>query len=142
MAITTAIATSFKVELLTATHDFTASTGDTFKLSLYNPSATLDATTTAYTTTNEVTGTGYTAGGATLVSSTPVASGTSALCDFADVTFTAATITARGCMIYNSSKSNKCVLVEDFGADYTSSGGNFVLTMPTPDASNAILRLA
>jgi hypothetical protein len=142
MAITSAVPTSFKVELLTATHDFTASTGDTFKLAFYTSSATLDATTTAYTTTNEVTGTGYTAGGATLTSSTPVTSGTTAICDFADVTFTAATITARGCMIYNSSKSNKCVLVEDFGSDYSSSGGNFVVTMPTADASNAILRLA
>jgi hypothetical protein len=134
--------TSFKVELLTATHNFTASTGDVFKIALYTSSASLDATTTAYTTSNEVVGTGYTAGGNTLTNVTPTSSGTTALTDFADTTWSTATITARGAMIYNSSKSNKAVCILDFGSDKTSTAGNFTIVFPVPDASNAIIRIA
>ncbi len=141
-AITTALCTSFKVQILTATHDFTASTGDTFKLALYTSSATMDATTTAYSATNEVGNSGtYSAGGGALTSSTPVASGTTALCDFADLAFTSATITARGSLIYNSTKSNKAVIVNDFGADKTSTAGTFTIVFPVADASNAIVRI-
>jgi hypothetical protein len=101
MAITSTLTTSFKTELLTGTHDFTNSTGDSFKLALYTSSATLGATTTAYTVTNEASGTNYTAGGGTLTNVTPTSSGTTAFTDFADLTFGTATITARGCLIYN-----------------------------------------
>jgi hypothetical protein len=142
MAISQAMCTSFKVELLTATHNFTASTGDVFKIALYTSSASLDATTTAYTTSNEVVGTGYTAGGNTLTNVTPTSSGTTALTDFADTTWSTATITARGAMIYNSSKSNKAVCILDFGSDKTSTAGNFTIVFPVPDASNAIIRIA
>jgi hypothetical protein len=142
MAISQAMCTSFKVELLTATHNFTASTGDVFKIALYTSSASLDATTTAYTTSNEVVGTGYTAGGNTLTNVTPSSSGTTALTDFADTTWSTATITARGAMIYNSSKSNKAVCILDFGSDKTSTAGNFTIVFPVPDASNAIIRIA
>ncbi|NDD53693.1 hypothetical protein EBZ39_07415 [bacterium] len=142
MAITQAMCTSFKVELMTATHNFTASTGDTFKIALYTSSATLDATTTAYTISNEVTGTGYTAGGNTLSSVTPTSSGTTAFTSFANTTWSTATITARGALIYNSSKSNKSVCVLDFGSDKTSTAGNFTIIFPTADASNAIIRIA
>ncbi len=142
-AITTAIATSFKVEILKAVHDFTASTGDTFMLALYTSSATLGATTTAYSSTNEVANSGsYTAGGGALTSATPVSSGTTALCDFADLAFTSATITARGSLIYNSTKSNKAVIVNDFGGDKTSTAGTFTIVFPAADASNAIIRIA
>src|SRR5210317_1209561 len=102
MAISQAMCTSFKKELMTATHDFTASTGNTFKLALYTSSATLDASTTAYSATNEASGTGYSAGGGTLTNVTPTTSGTTAFTDFADLTFSSATITARGALIYNS----------------------------------------
>lgn len=142
MAITSAVATSFKQELLTGTHNFTLTSGGAFKIALYNSSATLDATTTAYTTTNEVTGTGYTAGGNTLTNVTPVTSGTTALVDWQDTAWTTSSITARGCMIYNSTASNRCVLVQDFGTTYTTSSGTFTIVFPTPDASNAIIRLA
>jgi hypothetical protein len=142
MAISQAMCTSFKVELLTATHNFTASTGDVFKIALYTSSASLDATTTVYTTSNEVVGTGYTAGGNTLTNVTPTASGTTALTDFADTTWSTATITARGAMIYNSSKSNKAVCILDFGSDKTSTAGNFTIVFPVADASNAIIRIA
>lgn len=142
MAITQAMCTSFKTELLTATHDFTNSTGDAFKIALYTSSATLDATTTAYSATNEVSGTGYTAGGETLTNVTPTSSSTTAYTDFADVTWSTATITARGALIYNSSKSNKAVVVLDFGSDKTSTAGDFVIQFPTADASNAIIRIA
>jgi hypothetical protein len=141
-AIVQALATSFKVELLKAIHDFTASTGDTFKVALYTSSATLGAATTAYTSSNEAVGTGYTAGGHALVSVTPLADGTTAICDFDDVTWSTATITARGALIYNSSKSNKAVAVLDFGADKASSAGAFSLLFPVADASNSIIRLA
>jgi hypothetical protein len=142
MAISQAMCTSCKVECLQGVHNFTASTGDTFKIALYTSSATLGASTTAYSSTNEVTGTGYTAGGATLTNVTPTSSGTTAFIDFADVTWSTATITARGALIYNSSKSNKAVAVIDFGADKTSTAADFVVTFPVADASNAILRIA
>lgn len=142
MAITSAICTSFKQELLVGTHDFTASTGDTFKLALYTSSATLGASTTAYTTSNEVSGTNYTAGGGTLTSVTPTTSGTTAICDFADLTFGTATITARGCLIYDSTQSDKAVAAIDFGGDKTSTAGNFTIVFPSPTATGAIIRLA
>ena len=142
MAITQAVCNSFKTQILTATHDFTNGTGDAFKIALYTSSASLDKTTTAYSATNEVAGAGYTAGGAALTSSTPVLSTDTAVCDFADASWNNATITARGALIYNSSKANKAVCVLDFGSDKTSTAGTFTITFPTPDASNAILRIA
>ena len=135
--------TSFKQELLTATHDFTNSTGNTFKLALYTNSASFDASTTAYTATNEVAGTGYSAGGGTLTNVTPTTSGTTALTDFADLTFSTATITARGALIYNDTAAgDPSVVVLDFGADKTSTAGDFTIVFPTADASNAIIRIA
>ena len=138
MAITQALCTSFKVEILQGIHNFTASTGDVFKLALYTSSANLDATTTVYTSSNEVANSGtYTAGGGTLTNITPTSSGTTAFLDFADISFTSATITARGALIYNSSKSNR-----DFGSDKISTTGTFTVQFPTADASNAIVRIA
>ena len=139
--------TSFKQELLQAQHDFTASTGDTFKLALYTNSASFDASTTDYTTTNEVTGTGYTVGGGTLTNVTPTTSGTTAFTDFADLTFSSATITARGALIYNTTTGSgtgttDTVVVLDFGADKTSTAGDFQIVFPTADATNAIIRIA
>jgi|TARA_R100000353_G_scaffold89326_2_gene66096 hypothetical protein len=143
MAITQAVCTSFKQELLVGTHNFTASSGNTFKLALYTSSATLGASTTAYVTTGQSSGTNYTAGGANLTSVTPVATGTTAVCDFSpDLTFGTATVTARGCLIYNSSASNKAVCVLDFGADKSSTAGNFTVVFPSPTATGAIIRLA
>ena len=136
--------TSFKQELMTGTHNFTTSTGDTFKLALYDNSASFTAATTAYTATNEVGNSGsYAAGGGTLTNVTPTTSGTTALTDFADLEFTSATITARGALIYNSTASgNPTVAVLDFGADKTSTTGTFTIQFPTADASNAIIRIA
>ena len=142
MAITSAICTSFKQEILVGTHDLTASTGDTFKLALFTSSATLGASTTAYSTSNEVSGSGYSAGGATLTSVTPTTDGTTAVCDFSDVSFTSASFTANGCLIYNSSQSDKAVAVIAFGGDKTVSSGTFTIQFPTADASNAIIRIA
>ena len=142
MAISQAMCTSFKVELLQGVHNFTASTGDVFKIALYTSSATLGASTTAYTVSNEVSGTGYTAGGNTLTNVTPTSSGTTAFTDFADTTWSTATITARGALIYNSTESNKAVAVLDFGSDKTSTAGAFTIVFPTADASNAIIRVA
>ena len=142
MAISQAMCTSFKVELLQGVHNFTASTGDTFKIALYTSSATLGASTTAYTVSNEVSGPGYTAGGNTLTNVTPTSSGTTAFTDFADTTWTTATITARGALIYNSTESDKAVCVLDFGSDKTSTAGNFTIVFPTADASNAIIRIS
>lgn len=142
MAITAAIATSFKQELLQGVHNFTASTGDVFKIALFTSSATLGATTTAYSTSNEITGAGYTAGGNTLTNITPTTSGTTAIVDFADTTWSAATITARGALIYNSSESDKAVAVLDFGGDKTSTNGDFSIIFPAATASDAIIRLA
>lgn len=142
MAITSAICTSFKQELLVGTHNFTASSGNTFKLALYTSSASLGASTTAYTTSNEVSGTNYTAGGNALTSVTPTTSGTTAICDFADLTFGTATVTARGCLIYNDTQSDKAVAAIDFGGDKTSTAGNFTIVFPSPTATGAIIRLA
>ena len=139
--------TSFKKELLQAKHDFTASTGDTFKLAMYTNSASFTAATTDYTASNEVSGTGYTAGGGTLTNITPTTSGTTAFTDFADLTFSTATITARGALIYNTTAgagtgTTNAVVVLDFGADKTSTAGDFTIVFPTADASNAIIRIA
>ena len=142
MAITQAVANSFKTEVLTGTHNFTATTGDSFKLALYTNSATISKSTTAYTTTAEVSGTGYTAAGNTLTSVTPALSSDTAVCDFADTSWTSATITARGALIYNDSQSDKAVVILDFGGDKTSTAGTFTIQFPAADASNAILRLA
>jgi len=132
------VCTSFKEEILEAVHDFTS---HTFKLALYTSNATIDATTTAYSTTNEVSGTGYSAGGATLTAANPTTGGTTAFVDFSDVSFSNSTITARGCLIYNSSASNKAVAVFDFGADQASSSSTFTIQFPTADATNAIVRI-
>ena len=136
--------TSFKKELLTGTHNFTASSGNTFKIALYTNSASFNAATTAYTSSNEVSNSGsYTAGGGALTNVTPTTSGTTALTDFADKDFTSATITARGALIYNDSASgDPTVAVLDFGADKTSTTGTFTIQFPTPDATNAIIRIA
>ena len=143
MAITSAICTSFKVEILKAVHNFTASSGNTFNLALYTSDASLGASTTAYTTSNEVSGSGYTAKGNALTSVTPVADSTTAVCDFADTSFTSASFTARGCMIFNDSASGDpadCVI--DFGSDKTVTSGTFTIQFPAADASNAIVRIA
>ena len=142
MAITQAMCTSFKTQLLTGTHDFTNGTGDTFKIALFTSSATLGAATTAYSTTNETSGTGYTAGGNTLTNVTPTSSGTTAFTDFADTTWSSASITARGALIYNSTEADAAVVVLDFGSDKTSTAGDFTIQFPTADASNAIIRIA
>tara|TARA_R100000306_G_scaffold60730_1_gene61406 strand:- start:155 stop:586 length:432 start_codon:yes stop_codon:yes gene_type:complete len=143
MAITQAVANSFKTQVLTATHNFTATTGNTFKIALFTNSATLNKSTTVYDSTdNEVSGTGYTAGGNTLTSVTPALSTDTAVCDFADTSWSTATITARGALIYNSSASDKAVVALDFGGDKTSTAGTFTIQFPAADASNAILRLA
>lgn len=136
--------TSFKVELMQAKHNFTNGTGNTFKLALYNNSASFTAATTAYTATNEVAASGsYSAGGGTLTNVTPTASGTTALTDFNDLSFTSATITAYGALIYNSSQAgNPAVCVLDFGGAKTSTSGTFQIIFPTADASNAIIRIA
>ncbi len=143
MAITSAVCTSFKVELLKGVHNFTASSGDTFNLALYTSSASLGAATTAYTTSEEVSGSGYTAKGNALTSVTPVASSTTAVCDFSDTSFTSASFTARGCMIFNDSVSGDpaCVII-DFGSDKTVTSGTFTIQFPTADSSNAIIRIA
>jgi hypothetical protein len=144
MAITSAVCTSFKVEILKGIHNFTASSGNTFNLALYTSSASLGAATTAYTTSNEVAnGNGYTTKGNALTSVTPVADSTTAVCDFADTSFTSASFTARGCMIFNDSASGdpSCVIV-DFGSDKTVTSGTFTIQFPTADASNAIIRIA
>ena len=142
MAITSAICNSFKQEILVGTHNFTASSGDSFKIALFTSSASLGAGTTAYSTSNEISGTGYTAGGAALTSVTPVLDSSTAVCDFADVSFTSASFTANGCLIYNTSQSDKAVAVIAFGGDKTVSSGTFTIQFPTADASNAIIRIA
>ena len=143
MAITSAICTSFKVELLKGVHNFTASTGNTFNLALYTSSATLGAGTTAYTTSQEVTGTGYTAKGNALTSVTPVADGTTAVCDFADTSFTSATFTANGCLIFNDSATgDPAVCAVAFGGDKTVSSGTFTIQFPNAAATTAIVRIA
>jgi hypothetical protein len=147
MAITSALCTSFKKELLEGKHDFNATSGHTFKIALYTSAASLDAATTDYTTSGEVVGTGYTAGGIALTNIDPTSSGTTAFIDFNDATWTNATITAAGALIYNSttdggSNTTNAVAVISFGGDKTSTNGDFVVVMPTADASNAIIRLA
>jgi hypothetical protein len=136
--------TSFKTELMQAVHNFTASTGDTFKLALYDNSASFTAATTAYTATNEVANSGsYAAGGGTLTNVTPTSSGTTAFTDFADLSFTSATITAFGALIYNDTAAgDPTVCVLDFGGAKTSTVGTFTIIFPTNDATNAIIRIA
>lgn len=149
MPISQAMATSFKVEILNGIHAFGttvtrgATTPDTFKIALYTSAATLGASTTVYSTSNEVaTGGGYTAGGNTLTTVAPTSSGTTAFLDFNDTTWSAATITANGALIYNSTQSNRAVAALAFGGDKTSTSGDFTIQFPVPDASNAILRIA
>jgi len=135
--------TSFKKELMTGTHNFTNSTGNTFKIALYDNSASFTAATTAYTTSDEITGTGYSAGGGALTNVTPTSTGTTGFTDFADFTFSTATITARGALIYNDSASgDPTVVVLDFLSDKTSTAGDFKIVFPTDDSSNAIIRIA
>ena len=141
MAITQALASSFKQELLQGVHNFSASTGDTFKIALYTSSATLSSATTAYTTSGETTGTGYTAGGQTLTNLGVSLSGTTAYLSFDNVTWTTATITAAGALIYNSSKSNKAVAILSFGGSYSSTAGNFTVTYPANTSTTAIIIL-
>ena len=142
------LCTSFKQELLQAKHDFTNSTGHTFKLALYDNSASFTAATTDYTATNEVSASGsYSAGGGALTNVSPTTSGTTAFCDFADITFTSATITARGALIYNTttgggSGTTDSVVVLDFGSDKSSTAGDFQVVFPTADATSAIVRIA
>ena len=143
MAITSAICNSFKTEILTGTHNFSASGGNTFNLALYTSDASLGASTTAYTTSNEVSGSGYTAKGNALTSVTPALSGSTAVCDFADTSFTSASFTARGCLIFNDSATgDPAVCAIDFGSDKTVTSGTFTIQFPTADASNAIIRIA
>ena len=139
--------TSFKQELLEGAHNFKNSGGDTFKLAMYTNSASFNAATTAYTSSNEVSGAGYSAGGGTLTRVDPSVSSTTALTDFADLTFTSATVTARGALIYNTttgsgSGTTDTVVVLDFGSDKTSTAGDFTIQFPAADASNAIIRIA
>ena len=144
MAITQAMATSFKVDILDGTFDFSSGTSQVFKIALYTSAATLGAGSVAYSVTNEVSGTGYTAGGNTLtISAHPASSGTTAFLDFADTTWSTATITARGALIYLANGgTNPAVAVLDFGADKTSTAGDFTIVFPAADASNAIIRIA
>jgi hypothetical protein len=135
--------TSFKQELMEGVHNFKLSGGSTFKLAMYDNSASFTAATTAYTVTNEVSGAGYSAGGGTLTRIDPTTSGTTAFTDFADLTFSTATVTARGALIYNDSAAgDPSVVVLDFGSDKTSTAGDFTIVFPTADASNAIIRIA
>lgn len=147
MAITTAMCTSFKGELLEGKHNFASAGGHTFKIALYTSSATLGASTTDYSVTNEVSGVGYSAGGNTLTNNGVSTSGTTAFVDFADTTWSTATITANGALIYNTttaggSGTTDAVAVLAFGGDKTSTAGDFVIQFPTADASNAIIRIA
>ena len=141
MAITSAICTSFKQEILVEGHNLTNGAGS-IKLALYTSSATLGAGTTAFTTTGQASGTNYSSGGSALTNVTPTTSGTTAICDFADLTFGTATITARGCLIYNSTNSNKAICAIDFGGDKTSTAGDFTVVFPSATATGAITRLA
>lgn len=139
MAISQTMCSSFKEELLEGVHDLLT---DVIKIALYTDAATLGASTTAYSTTNEVVGSGYTAGGNTLTGAAVTLDGTTAIVDFDNTTWSTATITARGALIYNNSKSNKAIAVLDFGADKTSTAGDFTVQFPTADASSAIIRIA
>ena len=136
--------TSFKVELMKAVHNFTTGTGSTFKLALYDNSPSFNAATTAYTASGEVANSGtYSAGGGTLTNVTPTSSGTTAFTDFADLSFTSATITAYGAMIYNDSAAgDPSVCILDFGGAKTSTSGTFTIIFPTADSTSAIIRIA
>lgn len=142
MAISTAMCTSFKSELMSALHDFDNPGGNTFKIALYTSAATLGASTAAYSATNEVTGTNYVAGGNTLTSVSPTTSGTTAFVDFADTTWSSSTITANGCLIYNNTNANRAVVSLAFGSDKSSSNGDFQIVFPTANATDAIIRIA
>ena len=143
MAITSAICNSFKTEILTAVHNFTASSGDTFNLALYTSSATINKSTTAYSATNEISGTGYTAKGKALTSVTPVLDSDTAVCDFSDTSWTSASFTANGCMIFNDDASGdpSCCTIA-FGGDKTVTSGTFTIEFPAAAASTAIIQLA
>ena len=144
MTISSAVCNSFKVEILKAVHNFTASS-NSFKLALYTSSASLGAGTTAYSDTNEISntsGSAYSAGGKVVVSVTPALDGSTACCDFADISFTSASFTANGCLIYNDTQADKAVCVVAFGGDKTVSSGTFTIQFPAADASNAIVRIA
>tara|TARA_R100001086_G_scaffold222540_1_gene140112 strand:- start:34 stop:462 length:429 start_codon:yes stop_codon:yes gene_type:complete len=142
MAISQAMCSSFKKELLEAKHNFLASGGNSFKLALYTSSASLGASTTAYTSSNEASGTNYTATGAALTNIDPSNDGTTGITDFSNLTFSTVTITARGALIYNDTNADRAVCVLDFGGDKTATAGDFTITFPTADASNAIIRIA
>lgn len=142
MAIAQAMCTSFKKALLDGEMDFSSDTTQTFKIALYTSAASLGAATTAYTTSSEVTGTGYTAGGITLTVTAPTTGGTTAYLDFNDVTWSSATITARGALIYKSAAGNPAVAVLDFGSDKTSTNGDFVIQFPAAGTTTAIIRIA
>lgn len=142
MAISTAFCTSFKQGLMQGLHNFSNPGGNTFKIALYTSSATLGAATTAYSTSNEVTGTGYTAGGNTLTSVTPTTSGTTAYTSFADTTWSNSTITANGALIYNANATNASCVVLAFGSDKSTSNGDFKIIFPTANATDAIIRIS
>lgn len=144
--IVQALCTSFKKQILEGAHDFRLTDGDVFKIALYSSAATLGEATTEYSATDEIAGTGYTAGGATLTNVSPSSSSTTAFLDFADVVWAASTLTARGALIYNTTPghtySNAAVAVLDFGSDKSSSASNFTISFPSPDITNAIIRIA
>ena len=143
MAITQAIPNSFRGELLTGTHNFTATTGNVFKLALYTSAATLNSATTVYANTNEVANSGqYATGGGVLTNVSPVVSSGVAFIDFSDLSFTGVTLTARGALIYNTSATNKAVCVLDFGSDKTATSGTFTIQFPADTTSAAILRIS
>ena len=145
MTIASAVCNSFKQEILVGTHNFTASSGNAFKLAMYTSSASLGAGTTAYASTNEISntsGSAYSAGGKTIVSVTPALDGTVAVCDFADISFTSASFTANGCLIYNDTQADKAVCVVAFGGDKTVSSGTFTIQFPAASSSAAIVRIA
>ena len=139
MAITQGMCTSFKAEILGGTHDLAT---DVLKIALFTNSATLSVATTAYSTSGEVVGTGYTAGGMILADAVISSSGTTAIVDFTDPVWSTTTLTARGALIYNSTKANRAIAVLDFGTDKTTSGGDFDIVLPAPTASTAIVRIA
>ena len=145
MTISSAVCNSFKQEILVGTHNFTASSGNAFKLAMYTSSASLGAGTTAYSSSNEISstsGSAYSAGGKVITSVTPALDGSTACCDFADVSFTSASFTANGCLIYNDTQSDKAVCVVAFGSDKTVSSGTFTIEFPAATAGNAIIGIA
>ena len=145
MTISSAICSSFKQEILVGTHNFTASSGNTFKLALYQSDASLGAGTTAYSTSEEITnssGSAYSAGGKAITSVTPVLDSSTAVCDFGDISWTSASFTANGCLIYNDTQSDKACAVVAFGGDKTVSSGTFTIQFPAAAASTAIIRIA